>query len=1300
MFSHNRERSARQRTPFQNAVDRTYASAQTLWTIYWSGFLLGYKYVLNDLRRNKRNFLVGVSTILIVVCFVSLLNNAIQHSPVVFLKLAENQVGEFDLLMLPPAGAASEISNSGGMQQSGNNMDGPPSSEDDEEEVARRIRRAAGDDDPGSNTTVTTNRTTTQIMNAILASAELARDGFTLNETDIGEHLSSLDTVVGTTPRWTMLGRVARVDDPSRYATVIVLVIDSVQEQKIGLGRDWDRRPLGLQETYVTNSALREIGVLPAMGERVLVGVPVVALLAGLGMGADGGSDVDNFNDAYAKEWGNYQDKASQANGRNQEADVDVNKQATAALRGLARDAIMDALKNQTITIPANSSTLLSAIGVTDALPPAVLDQLKKALNTSSDITIDLSNLPPEAIDAAISELFPALSDDQDPFVSSSMECTVVDGVDDPQGKWPYSLGNVAVVESRFLPVMLQRALPANPDIKKALGRALLAPYIDDFDLSDSEIEAFDLDLAISSFPLNDFAMMVLGQYANRLDDYILPQKELDKKMIDFSNGVADALGIDYPVDMSLPLVTTLKALSYIRLFLDQIFNAVVVVLIGLGVMLIYSLLLSDVENKTYEYGMLRALGMTHTSLVELLVIQALAFSIPGVFSGLLLAWILNAPAQYAIAFFASTSPAYGLASTSIILAVTVGTIMPLISNVWPIKRALSRTLRDSLDVYHQSNNDTSVTIVKLDSLGLSAWQTSLSLMLVVIGFVIYYLIPYSFLFLNFGLFLSILNAILLGMVIGAAITATVLQPYLERVVLSCLLWGKEKCLHNLIIKSLAAHRNRNRKTALMFSVALAFIIFSGAMFTLQASSISDNVKDTLGSDILVFAPTWKYMLNTEKLRVFLEKELERGRESVVVDYSFITFPLGDSYFYSHGQRFMNIAGYPNVRVNLMAVGREYLNSVYNSFFITSEVDSEFKYEKVPTNSKVKDIIKSLYDDAGQARLPLEKNGYLSPVPIITAPESYALPPDELANQSAVAYRDYIDVVMSEAMRYALSVDVKSPLKMQIEMHTYEHWDRKQVFLAKARAMVVKLPGFWYSSYRETAYDSPLIITEDTFQRFLSAVYEQRWREEVEMGYRAANDTIDYPSVPPKQRLLVKLRPGATRDDREGIINGLRNFITDDTVFVFDTQAILATTDTATTLMLLFFNLVSAIACVLCFFLLWLSFTANVRENAWEFGVLRAVGLNTGQVIRTYIYESMSVIIAAMSMGIVIGLFIATTLQAQMNLFTEMPFQMNFPTSLISFVLITSLLVALVGSYLPASELRRKEIAIALRAGG
>lgn len=48
----------------------------------------------------------------------------------------------------------------------------------------------------------------------------------------------------------------------------------------------------------------------------------------------------------------------------------------------------------------------------------------------------------------------------------------------------------------------------------------------------------------------------------------------------------------------SLPLNKIVQGLNYIRMFLDQIFNSVLVILVLLGVVLIYSLLLSDVEEK------------------------------------------------------------------------------------------------------------------------------------------------------------------------------------------------------------------------------------------------------------------------------------------------------------------------------------------------------------------------------------------------------------------------------------------------------------------------------------------------------------------------------------------------------------------------------------------------------------------------------------------------------------------------------------------------------------------------------
>ena len=52
--------------------------------------------------------------------------------------------------------------------------------------------------------------------------------------------------------------------------------------------------------------------------------------------------------------------------------------------------------------------------------------------------------------------------------------------------------------------------------------------------------------------------------------------------------------------------------------------------------------MLSDVDGKTYEYGMLRALGFKKTHLIAMVTINSFFFSIPGVVGGVLVAFVMN----------------------------------------------------------------------------------------------------------------------------------------------------------------------------------------------------------------------------------------------------------------------------------------------------------------------------------------------------------------------------------------------------------------------------------------------------------------------------------------------------------------------------------------------------------------------------------------------------------------------------------------------------------------------------------
>jgi ABC-type antimicrobial peptide transport system permease subunit len=90
----------------------------------------------------------------------------------------------------------------------------------------------------------------------------------------------------------------------------------------------------------------------------------------------------------------------------------------------------------------------------------------------------------------------------------------------------------------------------------------------------------------------------------------------------------------------------------------------------------------------------------------------------------------------------------------------------------------------------------------------------------------------------------------------------------------------------------------------------------------------------------------------------------------------------------------------------------------------------------------------------------------------------------------------------------------------------------------------------------------------------------------------------------------------------------------------------------------LFVTIVGIVSLILAFFLLLISTTANIKENLWEFGVLRAVGLSQEQSRRVFMYEAFAVIFAALVLGIVVGLTIAITLTAQFYLFIELPFKL------------------------------------------
>ena len=89
---------------------------------------------------------------------------------------------------------------------------------------------------------------------------------------------------------------------------------------------------------------------------------------------------------------------------------------------------------------------------------------------------------------------------------------------------------------------------------------------------------------------------------------------------------------------------------------LSTILFTIVFFLFIIDIILIYSILLNDVEERTYEFAMLRTLGFRKSSLVVLLIVQALFFSLPATAMGFILLWIFKNAAQVGLFTLAGIS--------------------------------------------------------------------------------------------------------------------------------------------------------------------------------------------------------------------------------------------------------------------------------------------------------------------------------------------------------------------------------------------------------------------------------------------------------------------------------------------------------------------------------------------------------------------------------------------------------------------------------------------------------------------
>jgi ABC-type antimicrobial peptide transport system permease subunit len=541
--------------------------------------------------------------------------------------------------------------------------------------------------------------------------------------------------------------------------------------------------------------------------------------------------------------------------------------------------------------------------------------------------------------------------------------------ISNPYNKWSMYYGNVVMVDYKSIQTMLKsRVLKILEEIDRRPELSLL--LTNRKELVNRTFNGIDR--------ISDIGLQANVLFKNRRELYY---KSDTKSMKIIMEKIGMQMSQNYSI--TSPRIENMENLKMFTDMQNSSFLCVIFLLSFVSGIVVYSLMLFDIDERRYEMGMLRTLGMSKRSIVIIMLNQAFFFAIPGLIIGIILSALL-----YLICFIIifSMSHAYipcTLKTGSILYGIGFSISMPLVANIMPIRTALAGSLRESLNIIQHNLTDFKVMRIRLDKIGLSPNQLCLATALIVMGVLTYYVAPIAFLNENLYLFTLILNLVIIFMILGLSFTAQLLLPYFERWVLYGLIltfYRNSEKLKNLIVKNLRNHKIRNAKTGMMFTITLAFMIFGTCNFDNIGFLVSAGIKEAIGSDISVLKltdlqrhdsstfidPTTEKKeigLREEQLKVELDKLKEMG---FVKSYSFITPELLQYIRQTqtpnnpirYGFNLMNVKG-DSVTPKIYGVDENLLSSIASEYYYPQSENPKLKYETISSGQK--DAVKAMF---------------------------------------------------------------------------------------------------------------------------------------------------------------------------------------------------------------------------------------------------------------------------------------------------------------------------------------------------
>lgn len=734
------------------------------------------------------------------------------------------------------------------------------------------------------------------------------------------------------------------------------------------------------------------------------------------------------------------------------------------------------------------------------------------------------------------------------------------------------------------------------------------------------------------------------------------------RRMVAWANGLTHYVGYNQ-VSASTPILSFLSSMQFFTVFVGLIMSIIIVALAFLSIVLIYSLLTVGIETRTYELGIQRMIGFTRENLVTMVLTNAYFFTIPAWLCGLAAGQAVYTLLRVVLAKLVDVNLNRFVSGSSIGWASMAGLLIPLVAAIFPILSLITLKLPDALNVTRGRSTGVVYKLVRGDAAELNGTMLGLGILAAVFGFLIYYLFPISLLTMNLALMFYIFFGVLLGMLAGLVLLSTNFERVVETVVAYAFLFWEGKAVFRMVLKSLAAHRLRNRKTTLMYALSLGFVIFITVAFQIQMKSMTYSTRRTMAAEVLIDFRSYGRLL--DNMMDLTTSSTADGAVEVVVDQLSESAIGSTAMMLATPQRFIYLDDFAEVE--------EYLQP-----FVRAGVITGITYR-----------LRSL---SGGHMWPVQSVYLETPGRYASTTSNIAVVPPGFFD---VAFRNFIilDRYNDDVRDYGLSdalytVDGLSRLIVSTTLY------RTFAFRGLDDVGVV-ISSNWrnMSALNSTTERRSLLFqpaaSMDTSPTFSMSKYPGSMGEplcSVPGALRLSG--ADYSSVltMPIQAFFLRV---PNPDHYGRVKRALSQFYNDRGMYPSwnDIESSMEDLNDAGNILNIFFIFTQVMILIICFFSLMSSMTTNVLSSSKEIGILLCMGMSHFQIYRVYVFEAFVLVISSGILGFIVGIVVGYTMQLQNMMFTQLEMPFAFPWVQLLIVVGVGLLSAIAASCGPVGFL-------------